>query len=203
MLRRWRTSSAAILPITPFLETSGTFVNTEGRVQSFHGACRPLGESRPGWKVLRVLGGLLGLDGFDAETCEQVLATVLPDGPDALAARLSNRIELAPQWVEPGAALQRVADVPLYFSDAIVRRAAALRATRDAQPPRARASAATLARCGVTPGDKVRARQGEAAALLECALDARLADGVVRIAAGHASTSTLGAQFGPITLERA
>jgi NADH-quinone oxidoreductase subunit G len=54
-----------LLPITPFTETSGTFVNAEGRVQSFNGVVRPLGDARPGWKVLRVLGNLLALPGFD------------------------------------------------------------------------------------------------------------------------------------------
>jgi NADH-quinone oxidoreductase subunit G len=193
----------AILPIATFFETSGTFVNIEGRVQGFNGACRPVGDGRPGWKVLRVLGNLLGLPGFDAETSEAVRDEVLPREEGALAARLSNRIDLAPAASPAGGGAQRVADVPCYFTDAIVRRAEALRATRDARPPRAGANAATLAGFGVSPGDKVRARQGDAAALLECELDPRLPDGVVRIPAGHAATSTLGAQFGPIVLERA
>ncbi|HUN91654.1 MAG TPA: NADH-quinone oxidoreductase subunit NuoG [Burkholderiaceae bacterium] len=193
----------AILPISTFFETSGTFVNTEGLAQSFNGACRPFGEARPGWKVLRVLGELLGIPGFDAESSEDLRDAVLPRGAEAIAARLSNRTALEPARIEPGAGVVRVADVGGYFTDAIVRRAEALRATRDARPPRATANAATLASFGVAPGDKVRARQGDAGALLECALDAKLPDGVVRVPAGHAASSTLGAQFGPIVLERA
>ncbi len=54
-----------LLPIAPWTETSGTFINTEGRVQSFNAVVKPLGETRPAWKVLRVLGNLLGLAGFD------------------------------------------------------------------------------------------------------------------------------------------
>src|SRR5699024_3347484 len=54
-----------MLPITPFTETSGTFINAEGRIQSFKGAAAPYGEARPGWKVLRVLGNLFQLEGFD------------------------------------------------------------------------------------------------------------------------------------------
>ena len=61
-----------LLPIAPFTETSGTFVNAEGRVQSFHGVVKPLGEARPAWKVLRVLGNLLGLPGFSFETSDEV-----------------------------------------------------------------------------------------------------------------------------------
>jgi NADH-quinone oxidoreductase subunit G len=190
----------AILPITPFAETSGTFVNTEGRVQSFNGTVMPLGEARPGWKVLRVLGNELDLPGFDYDTPEAVRAAAIPSD---VAARLSNRIDIAPARIAPAAGTERVSDVPVYFTDAIVRRAESLQATRDARPPQAHANATTLAGFGLAAGAKARVKQGAASALLECALDDRLPDGVVRIAAGHASTSALGPMFGPITLERA
>ncbi len=71
-----------LLPIAPFTETAGTFVSCEGRVQSFHGVVPPLGETRPGWKVLRVLGTLLGLPGFAADSAEDVRASVLPAAGD-------------------------------------------------------------------------------------------------------------------------
>jgi NADH-quinone oxidoreductase subunit G len=194
----------AILPIAPFTETSGTFVNAEGRVQSFNGAVRPLGDARPGWKVLRVLGNELGLPGFEYDTPEAVRADAIP--PD-VAAKLSNATTLQPALVQPAGGTQRIADVPIYFVDAIVRRAASLQKTRDAQPPKASANAATLARFGLAPGAKARvvqaSAQGEASALLECALDEGLPDGVIRVPAAHASTATLGAMFGPIALERA
>jgi NADH-quinone oxidoreductase subunit G len=194
----------AILPIAPFTETSGTFVNTEGRAQSFNGAVQALGDARPGWKVLRVLGNALGLPGFDYDTPEAVRSDAIPRD---IAARLSNATTLAPALVPPAGGTRRVADVPIYFVDAIVRRAASLQKTRDARPPKAAANAATLARFGLAPGDKARvvqaAPQGEASALLECAVDDRLPDGVVRVPAAHASTATLGAMFGPIALERA
>ena len=193
----------ALLPIAPFAETAGTFVNTEGRIQSFNGATHPQGEARPGWKVLRVLGNLLGLDGFDYETPEQVRDAALPALP---AAWLSNELDLAAtrSLAAPGGTgAERVADVPLYCTDALVRRAASLQKTADARAPRATASASTLKRFGLAAGDRAWVRQGPASALLECAVDDRLPDGVVRVPAGHASTSTLGAMFGPILLERA
>ena len=190
----------AILPITPFTESSGTFINTEGRVQSFNGAVTPLGDARPGWKVLRVLGNQLGLAGFDCDTPEAVRADALPAD---VAARLSNAIDLAPQRVAPATGVERIADVPVYFTDSIVRRAPALQQTADARAPKASANAKTLAGFGLAAGDKARVRQGDASALLECALDERLPDGVVRVPAGHAATAALGGMFGPITLERA
>jgi NADH-quinone oxidoreductase subunit G len=177
-------------------------VNCEGRAQSFNGAVRPAGEARPGWKVLRVLANLLGVPGFDYETPEQVRAEALPAD---VAAKLSNKVALVPAATPAAAAggAERIADVPIYFSDPIVRRSPPLQATRAAQPPRALANARTLGAFGVAAGDKVRARQGEASALLDAALDDNLPDGVVRIAAAHASVATLGPMFGPITLERA
>ncbi len=188
-----------ILPIAPFLETSGTFVNAEGRVQTFNGSVRPFGDARPGWKVLRVLGTQLGVPGFDFDTPEAVRAALPPIGPEQLSGRIEAALTLPP----PSAGLQRVADVPIYFTDPLVRRAESLQMTADARPPRLTANAATLASAGLAPGDKARARQGGATALLECAVDERLPDGVVRVPAGHASTSTLGPMYGAITLERA
>ena len=79
-----------LLPVAPFAETSGTFVNCEGRVQSFNGTVKPLGEARPAWKVLRVLGSLLGRPDFDFDSIEQVRAACL--GGRDLHGLLSNRI---------------------------------------------------------------------------------------------------------------
>jgi len=197
----------AILPIAPFLETSGTFVNAEGRAQSFNGAVRPLGDARPGWKVLRVIGAQLGLPGFDLDTPEAVRAAL----PSLAADRLDGRSGLAPQVPQApqstAGGLQRLTDVPVNFSDALVRRAQSLQKTADARAPRVSANARTLAAAGLTAGDKARVRQtvlgNDVAALLEVALDDRLPDGVVRVPAGHAATSTLGPMFGAVRLERA
>jgi NADH-quinone oxidoreductase subunit G len=190
----------AILPITPSFETSGTFVNAEGRVQTFNGSVRPLGDARPGWKVLRVLGSQLGIGGFDYETPESVRA----DLPTDVQGRLGGTITVQPVAPQVDTNItQRVADVPIYFSDAIVRRSAPLQLTADARPPVASANARTLAGFRLNPGDKARAVQDSGSALVEVALDERLPDGVVRVPAGHPATSTLGAMFGAISLERA
>ena len=80
-----------IVAVAPFTETSGTFINTEGRVQSFNGVVAPLAETRPAWKILRVLGNMLELDGFDYDTPEQVRADILLARSD-VSARLDNNL---------------------------------------------------------------------------------------------------------------
>ncbi|MGO8754922.1 MAG: NADH-quinone oxidoreductase subunit NuoG [Gallionellaceae bacterium] len=187
-----------LLPIAPFTETSGTFVSTEGRVQSFRGAVKPLGEARPAWKVLRVLGNLLNVSGFAYDSSEAVRDEVLVDTD--IAARLNNTLQgmnVQTTAVSAGG-LQRVADVPIYFADAVVRRAAALQNTRDAAKPLVSMHSAELGRLGVQPGDEVKVSQGQGSVRLAVASDDRLPMGVVRVAAGHAATAGLGAMFGTI-----
>ena len=189
-----------MLPIAPFAETSGTFVSTEGRVQGFQAVVGPQGEARPGWKVLRVLGNLLGLAGFDYDSADQVRDDCL--GTGAVAARLSNRIDVTRDAaVAQADGIQRIADVPIYHADALARRAPALQRTRDAQAPRAWMNAKLMKKLGVAEGQIVVVRQaGEAR--LAAALDEHLPDDCVRVAAGHPLTGGLGAMFGPVKLEK-
>jgi NADH-quinone oxidoreductase subunit G len=196
-----------LLPISPFSETAGTFVNCEGRAQSFNGTVKPLGETRPAWKVLRVLGNLLGLSGFDYENSEAIRDEALGKGNTDLSAKLSNVAKLAPTAARfaTGAdlKLERLADVPIYFADAIARRSEPLLRTADAQAPLATISAQLAGVLGVQAGDLVKVQQGEGSATLVAAVDARLPANVVRVAAGHELTSSLGAMFGAISIEKA
>jgi NADH-quinone oxidoreductase subunit G len=190
-----------LLPVAPFTETSGTFVSTEGRVQGFHAAVRPLGDARPAWKVLRVLGTMLGLPGFDFETAEQVRDACV-HGRD-VQALLSNKIDFQPQaTTNNSSGIQRIADVPIYFADPLARRSPPLQKTRDAQPPRAWMNAKLMQSLGVQAGGLVLAKQGAGEAGLVVALDDKLPDNCVRVAAGHPATAALGAMFGAVTLEK-
>jgi len=191
-----------LLPIGPFTETSGSFINCEGRLQSFNGAVKPLGDARPAWKVLRVLANLLGVPGFDHDSTEAVRDEACP--AQSIPGRLNNAlrgVEIGPQPRADG--LQRVADVPVYFTDPIVRRAPSLQKTRDALPPRAWMSSATLRRLGLAAGDRVRVRQGEGQAVLEAGCDEGLPPECVRLAAGHRLTAELGPMFAAVEVERA
>ena len=190
-----------MLPIAPFSETSGTFVNAEGRVQSFHGVVKPLGDTRPAWKVLRVLGNLLALEGFDFETSEEVRAQALGDVA-AIASRLSNRSAAVAAASIAEEALERIADVPVYATDPLVRRATSLQLTADARAPFASLPQALWSQLGLSTGDKVRVSQGTAQAVLPARLDATLAATVLRVPAGHPDTASLGAMFGAISVEK-
>ena len=191
-----------MLPIAPFTETGGSMVNAEGRLQRFHGVVKPLAETRPGWKVLRVLGNLLGLSGFDFETVESVGAEALGDAA-SLGQRLNNAAPAVSLQVAAATpmGLERVADVPIYSTDATVRRSAPLQATADARPPEVGVSTALWQQLRLQPGAKVLVGQGETAVVLPAREDPGLAPSAVRIAAGHPSTVGLGAMFGAITLE--
>jgi NADH-quinone oxidoreductase subunit G len=191
-----------MLPIAPFTETAGSFVNAEGRVQSFHGVVKPRGDARPAWKLLRVLGTLLGLEGFGFETAEEVRAQALGDLA-ALPARLSNASRAAVATSAASATLERIADVPIYSADAIVRRAPSLQATADARPPRAGLPTALWQQLGLADGQTVVVQQGSATVLLPACHDASLAPTAVRVPAGHPATAALGAMFGPIAVEKA
>ncbi|GMU71301.1 MAG: NADH-quinone oxidoreductase [Burkholderiales bacterium] len=191
-----------MLPIAPFTETAGSFVNCEGRVQSFNGVVKPFGEARPAWKVLRVLGTSLGLAGFGFDSIEDVRAEVVPSA-EAIARRLSNATStaIAAPAVQP-AALERIADVPIYFADPLVRRAQSLQMTADAKPPRARMHRTLLDKLGIADGAQVRIRQGRGEAVVAAVADASVPPGVVRLAAAHASTCGLEGLSGSIEMER-
>lgn len=191
-----------LLPIAPFTETAGSYVNCEGRVQSFNGTVKPLGDTRPGWKVLRVLGNLLDIPEFDYESSEGIRDEVI--GKGIVAERLNNKASIQLNSpVKEKIALERISDVPIYFTDAIVRRAPSLQATADAAVPMAYLSAALFAKLELHEGERVIVRQGTGSALLIAAIGTGQSEHVVRIAAGHPSTAALGSMFGPVIVERA
>ncbi len=192
-----------ILPVGPFTETAGTFISTEGRVQSFTGCVQPLGEARPAWKVLRVLGNLLGVPGFDYDSAEAVKRDALGDGD--ITARLANRMEataLSAPGASVGEGLQRIAEVPIYSADPLVRRSEPLQKTRDAEPPVAWVNPVLYAQLGLLAGDQLRVRQAGGEAILPVAVDARLPDGCIRLAAARPETAHLGPMFGVVSAER-
>jgi len=191
-----------ILPIVPFTETAGTFVSMEGRAQSFNAVVKPQGDARPGWKVLRMLGSLLELQGFAADSVEEVRKQIAPDLAAWAKAGLGNKAESFTWNVRMSTgAMERVAEFGIYAGDPIVRRSPSLAKTADGKASRAaRMNAVTMGRLGVAEGGQVRVRQGAGEALLPALLDRALPDNTVRIARGVAETAALGE--GDITVER-
>jgi NADH-quinone oxidoreductase subunit G len=191
-----------LLPVAPFTETAGTFVNCEGRAQTFSGVVPPLGQTRPAWKVLRVLGTLLSIPGLGYESIDAIRAD-LPRA-DEIGNWLSNATQTAleaPAVPSNANGLERIAEVPIYAADPLVRRATSLQKTRDAKLPSARMNAATLSRLKLKDGAAVSVRQGRGEAMLTAALDAGVPEGCVRIAAAHPATRTLGPMFGHVAVE--
>ena len=126
--------SDVLLPIAPFTETSGSFVNAEGRLQSFHAVVRPLGDTRPAWKVLRVLANLLGVPGFDFETSQDVLTRATNASAGSFTRipvdQMSNAVKTEPV---SAAVVGEPVVASIYQLDGLVRRATSLQLTADAR----------------------------------------------------------------------
>ena len=191
-----------MLPISGFAETSGTFVNAGGTWQSFQGAVAPPGDARPGWKVLRVLGNLLDLSGFEYRDTAQIRAEL---GEKCADVKLDN----APRGdlkVEPrgaGEGLIRIGNLPIYAVDQLVRRSPPLQLT----PVVGAALAAYLhpdqaAESGVADGDEVAVRQNDESVTMSVVIDDRVPPGCVCIPAGVAGSEALGAQIGPVVITK-
>jgi len=195
-----------LLPLAPFTETSGTFMSMEGRVQSFKAVTKPLGECRPGWKILRVLANTLGLEGFDFNSSEEVKDKIFNgEKPSSVVWRSLNNnmkelVEIQVNIKKEG--LQRIGEVPQYESDPIVRRSPSLQKTKYNIRPMARMCAEQMALLGLEDGDIVLARQELGSAVLKVKLDNHVAKGCVRVAASHELTVGLGNYMGDITIEK-
>ncbi len=193
-----------ILPITPFTETVSTFVNAEGRAQTIQPAVKPLGDSRPAWKVLRVLGGLMDLDGFLLNMPEEVLGEALSENYCAKLDNRSNLNALSNADILPSASLERLADVNIYAGDQIVRRSSALQLTRDAK----RGNQVGLGKkvyeeLGLKEGDVVRVTQDNQTVDMPVSLEVNLAPNTVRISSGTLASAKLGSMFGSVTVSKA
>ncbi|HHO59101.1 MAG TPA: NADH-quinone oxidoreductase subunit G, partial [Thiotrichales bacterium] len=188
-----------MLPAANYSETSGTYVNAEGFWQSFKGVMKARGEARPAWKVLRVLGNLTGLEGFDYLSSQDVKNEVRAQCENI---ELSNAVEAAKTVdVKAGEGLQRAGDVPMYAVDAVTRRAASLQKTVDAQTLCVRINSGEAARAGLGEATSVKVTQGENSAVLPLLIDESIPDASVWIASGLEGSDLLGEAFAGVTIE--
>jgi NADH-quinone oxidoreductase subunit G len=191
-----------ILPIAAFTETAGTFVNGAGQWQSFTGISKPHGEARPAWKVLRVLGNFLHVDGCDYESAEQIKEEVRSLAVRVQAAVHFPLVKTTSVKVE----LSRIGEIPIYAGDALVRRAEPLQAAQtimEGEVDAARVHPETAKKYQLTDGGRVIVRQGDAGVELPLAVDARIARDAVWVAGGRAVTSVLGGLFDKIDIQKA
>lgn len=193
-----------ILPISTFTETVSSFVNAEARTQTIQPAVKPLGDSRPAWKVLRVLGGLLNLDGFLYNMPEEVLGEALGENYCTKLSNQSTASGLTIGNVGSSTGLERISDVGIYAGDQIVRRSSALQLTRDAKRGnQVGLGQALFNELGLKEGDAVRVTQAGQSVDLPATLEANLAQGAVRISAGTMASAQLGSMFGSVTVSKA
>jgi NADH-quinone oxidoreductase subunit G len=185
--------------VATFAETAGCYVNAEGCWQSFQGASKPLGEARPAWKVLRVLGNLCNISGFDYVSCEDVLTEVR----EACARVQPDNTPDFSQTLTPfqTAGLLRVADVPIYAVDPLVRRARSLQASPLARPAEVRLHPAMAQDLGVAGREQVQVRQNGAVVELPLVLDNSVPKGCAWIPAGLPASVALGPAVGPVAIQ--
>lgn len=196
-----RAYADVILPMAAFTETAGTFVNAEGLWQSFSGLTKPVGEGRPAWRILRVLGNLLDLDGFGYNAPNEIHSEIR-----GLIGHVTP--PAVPSWQPEGlepvklAGLMRVGSIGIYALDPLVRRAPALQQTAQADDALAYMAPVTARRLGIEEGDRVRVRQCSQAVQLTVRIESDLPADTVWITAGLSATAALGPMIGALTVER-
>ncbi len=193
-----------LLPIALFAETSGTYINGEGQSQSFTGAVPPVGEARPAWKILRVLGNLLNLEGFEYNSSEEI--------KDEVSDIIENvALGSVGSWTAPESlknsttnndALQRITEIPMYSIDAMTRRAQALQNT-DASKDMIQINSSLASKVNVSAGDIVVVEQEENTINAPVMINDAVSDNCVLIKLAHVDHSRLGAWHGNVSLNKA
>ncbi len=196
-----KATATVLLPAAAWAETSGTYVNTEGTWQSFPAAIKAQGDARPAWKILRVLGNLIDLEGFEQISSEDVrdeLAALVGDNVTSSnkhEAVKANKIEDSAYW--------RIGETPIHSVDMTVRRASSLQQTTDSVAAVAKIHSSDADSLGLADAAEIAIKQGGARVVLPLQIDDNIAPGCAWIPAGIPETISLGAAMGPVELERA
>jgi NADH-quinone oxidoreductase subunit G len=189
-----------ILPVSPFTETSGTFVNAEGRWQSFEGVVEPQGDARPAWKILRVLGNLLDLDGFDYINTHEIRDEVKELNGDIMPS--NDMTWKCPEKVASDAqGIESIADRPVYSTDGIVRRAESLQEVMEYQSA-IHINSAVAEKTGLAEGESALARKAEFEITLPVVIDDRIPDEGALLPSNLSGEIACGSKSGEITLSR-
>lgn len=191
-----------LLPVSVFTETSGTYINNEGKAQSFAGVVTPLGQARPAWKVLRVLGNYFELDGFDYQASTDVYSEVMKEIGD-IKGDNSEKWRITGSLNPDSDGLQRITETPMNMVDAICRRAVSLQKTDDISDGAIHINSALAAENNLSESDMALVEQEEGSATLKVIIDERVPNGCVLIHAAHPDQIDLGAAYGNVGIAKA
>jgi len=194
------TQADVVFPLAAFTETDAGYINCDGVYQFANSAVKPMGQSRPGWKILRVLGNFLKLDGFDHVTCKEITTELeeVYDLSEPISARYKSDLQVVNGVVaqstvlKQGKQLDRIIDVPVYRVDPTVRRATALQSTKDADTVPLLACAEELEELGFKPGGRLVVDSKAGRVILRAQTDDRVPRGAVYVPTGLSETSVLG-----------
>ena len=189
-----------ILPIATFAETSGTYVNMEGFWQGARGCVSPMGDARPGWKVLRVLANQFDLDGFDQVSSDDVMQEVKTFCSDIQLDNNAVADSVANYTNQSG--VMRVGDTPIYAGDMLVRRATSLQQTDDANVACVRINSKQADVLRLKDVEKVCVKQNDKTTVMSLVIDDSVADNNISIPAGLIETAGLGGAYSAITVEK-
>jgi NADH-quinone oxidoreductase subunit G len=192
-----REISDVMLPLAPFAEAEGSMVNVDGDTMSFSAAGKPKGDSRPGWKILRRLGGELGIQGFDQVDIGDVRAAMNEAGRGGGSPPAEPDLAA----VDYGNGLYRIGELPMYSIDALCRRSSALQQTKQAQSMFLGLNPADAERLGLSDGAKARVGQGEHTAELDVTISARVPEGGAWLRSATCATRELGHAVAAVTVE--
>lgn len=193
-----------ILPMGPFTETGGTFVNAMGTWQSFQGVAKPYGGSRPGWKILRVLANFLDLADFEYENVDAIRQEVRVSAASSVTQtwKLTKPKNHTPHALGK---LSRIGEIPLYAIDSLVRHALPLQQAQaiiEGEVASVRLHPETAKQLGIEEGSVVKVKQAAAVVELAVLLDARVATEAAWIAGGIPATRQLGELFGEVEISK-
>ena len=195
-----RGQADVVLPLAACTEIDAGYINCEGVAQFANAAVNPMGQSRPGWKILRVLGNFLKLDGFDHVSSKDIIAELeeVYDLSEQISVcyqpdlQAINHVVTQSTEVKNGKQLDRIIDVPVYSVDPTVRRATALQSTKDADTVALLACAEELEELGFDQGDRLSVYSDVGEVTLPVQSDDRVPRGAVYVPTGLSETSILG-----------
>ncbi|MEJ2385249.1 MAG: molybdopterin-dependent oxidoreductase, partial [Xanthomonadales bacterium] len=189
--------SDVILPLAPMPESEGSMVNYEGTSLTFATAGKARGEARPGWRILRRLGEVLGLEGFDQVTLADVRASLEAAGQGDTVAPAAPDLPERPQ----SEGLHRIGDTPMYAVDPLCRRSQPLQQTEQAQNDFIGLNPSDAARLGLEAGATARVTQGGMSAEFSVTISDRVPEGGAWLRSATCATRKLGQAFGPLSVE--